>query len=76
MSDFTIDTTKLTVRGQLVIPKSIREKMNLKEGDRFIVISATDSIILKKIDSESNSINHKDIVSKTKNLLDKFKLRM
>ena len=76
MSDFTIDTTKLTVRGQLVIPKSIREKMNLNEGDRFIVISATDSIILKKIDGESNSINHKDLVSKTKNLLDKFKLRM
>ena len=50
--------------------------MNLKEGDRFIVISATDSIILKKIDGESNSINHKDLVSKTKNLLDKFKLRM
>ena len=31
-------------RGQLVLPKDLREKYNLKPGDKFAVISCTDDV--------------------------------
>lgn len=42
-------TTKLSSKGQIVIPEEIRETMNLKEGDQFVVIGQGDTVILKAI---------------------------
>jgi AbrB family looped-hinge helix DNA binding protein len=42
-------TTKLSSRGQVVIPEAIRTNLGLSEGDQFVVIGAGDSIILKAI---------------------------
>ncbi len=41
-----IDTTKMSSRGQVVIPLDMREGIN--EGDKLIVIRKDDEIILKK----------------------------
>ena len=41
-----IDTTKMSSRGQIVIPLDMRE--GIKEGDKLIVIRKNDEIILKK----------------------------
>ena len=41
-----IDTTKMSSRGQVVIPRDMRKGIN--EGDRLIVIRKDDEIILKK----------------------------
>jgi AbrB family looped-hinge helix DNA binding protein len=42
-------TTKLSSKGQIVIPEEIRENMHLKEGDQFVVIGQGDTVILKSI---------------------------
>ena len=42
-------TTKLSSKGQVVIPEDIREQLNLKEGDQFVVIGQGDAVILKAI---------------------------
>jgi AbrB family looped-hinge helix DNA binding protein len=42
-------TTRLSSKGQIVIPESIRKQMNLKEGDQFIVVGEGDVVILKAI---------------------------
>jgi AbrB family looped-hinge helix DNA binding protein len=42
-------TTKLSSKGQVVIPEEIREKMQLHTGDQFIVIAEKDVVILKVI---------------------------
>ena len=47
MSD--ISTTKMTSKGQVVIPEEIREYMHLESGVKFIVMATSDSIIFKKI---------------------------
>jgi len=44
-----IATTKLSSKGQVVIPENIRKKLKLKPGTRFIVIGENDVIILKNI---------------------------
>jgi AbrB family looped-hinge helix DNA binding protein len=44
-----ISTTKMTSKGQVVIPEEIREYMHLESGVKFIVMATGDSIIFKKI---------------------------
>lgn len=46
-----IATTKMSTRGQIVIPEEIREDRELKSGAEFIVISEGDCIVLKEIKS-------------------------
>ena len=47
MSGFA--TTRLSSKGQIVIPEEVRNNLGLKEGDQFIVIGEGDAVILKAI---------------------------
>ncbi len=51
MADFA--TTKLSSKGQVVIPESIRKQLNLKPGTQFVVIGEKDVVILKNITAPS-----------------------
>ena len=42
-------TTRLSSRGQVVIPEEIRNDLGLSEGDQFVVIGEGDAVILKTI---------------------------
>ena len=46
-------TTKLSSKGQIVIPEEIRETLGLKEGTQFVVIGQGDTVILKTISPPS-----------------------
>jgi len=45
-----IEVTKLSSKGQVVLPQAIRKKLYLAEGTKFVVIGEGDTIILKKIE--------------------------
>lgn len=45
----TLATTKLSSKGQVVIPEEIRERLGLKEGTQFVVLGERDVVILKSI---------------------------
>lgn len=46
-----VQLTRLSSKGQIVIPQAIRKKMNMKEGNVFAVTSPKEgTLILKKID--------------------------
>ena len=51
----TIATTKLSSKGQVVIPESIRKSLHLKEGDQFVVVGQGDSVIFRAITPPSLS---------------------
>ncbi len=42
-------TTRMSSKGQVVIPESIREKLGLHEGAQFVVVGKGDAVILKAI---------------------------
>ncbi len=42
-------TTKMSSKGQIVIPEEIRNRLNLKTGAQFIVVGDNDVVILKNI---------------------------
>jgi AbrB family looped-hinge helix DNA binding protein len=44
-----VGITKISSKGQVVIPRDIRKRLNLKEGNLFVVTDNKDSISLKKI---------------------------
>ena len=46
-------TTKVSSKGQIVIPLSIRKKLGIREGERLLAIGLGDTIILKKIVDKS-----------------------
>ena len=42
-------TTKMTSKGQVVIPEEIRTRLRLKPGSRFVVVGQRDVVILKAL---------------------------
>ena len=45
----TLATTKMSSKGQVVIPEEIRTLMKLKAGAQFVVVGENDVVILKAI---------------------------
>jgi len=44
-----ISTTKMSTKGQVVIPEEIRKELGLEPGENFVVVGRDDTVILKKI---------------------------
>ena len=45
----TVSTTKMSSKGQVVIPEQIRTQLDLEAGSRFVVVGDKDVVILKRI---------------------------
>lgn len=45
----TLATTRMSSKGQVVIPESIRKRLDLKEGAQFLVVGDEDVVILKVV---------------------------
>ena len=50
-----IEITSVSSRGQIVIPQSLRNKMKIHEGEKFVVIGEDNTIVLKKLEMPSFS---------------------
>ncbi len=50
-----VATTKMSSKGQVVIPEEIREALGLGPGAQFVVVGAGDAVILKRISPPSMS---------------------
>lgn len=44
-----VATTKMSSKGQVVIPEDIRKQLRLKAGSQFVVVGSDDVVILKAI---------------------------
>jgi AbrB family looped-hinge helix DNA binding protein len=49
----TMATTKLSSKGQVVIPEEIRGKMKLESGSQFLVYAQGDTVFLKLVTAPS-----------------------
>ncbi len=56
-----MDTTKVSVRGQIVIPKKLLDEMKLVEGDLLEVSTKGKLIIFKKIENQINGDELKEL---------------
>ena len=44
-----LTTTKMSSKGQVVIPEEIRKRLGLEAGTRFVVMADKDTVIMKAI---------------------------
>lgn len=48
-----VATTRMSSKGQVVIPEEIRDRLGLKAGTQFVVVGNRDVVILKAISAPS-----------------------
>ncbi len=53
------EITTLSSKGQLVIPKSFRQKLNLKEGDFVGMLLLDDIIAMKRVEMPKQRVERK-----------------
>ena len=46
-----VSTTKLSSRGQVVIPEEVRRRLGLEPGAQFVVVGDADTVVLKRIEA-------------------------
>ena len=67
-----VETTKMSSRGQIVIPQDIRKELHAKEGAVFAVIGSKDTIILKRIETPSKE----DLIKELKGIAKEGRKRL
>ena len=58
-------TTKMSSKGQVVIPEEIRDRLGLRAGIQFVVIGERDVVILKALKAPSMT-EFDDLIKKAK----------
>jgi len=76
LSDPLVETTKLSDKGQVVIPKDVRERMGLKPGSRFLVIATDDAIILQRLEVVKKRMKIEEIMEKAKAITERLSLKL
>lgn len=56
-----VETTKMSSRGQIVIPQDIRDRLQADEGTIFAVAGNEDTLILRKLATPSEDSLLKDM---------------
>ncbi|OGJ88892.1 MAG: hypothetical protein A2268_11900 [Candidatus Raymondbacteria bacterium RifOxyA12_full_50_37] len=51
----TLSTTRMSSKGQVVIPEEVRKSLHLQSGAQFVVLGENDVVILKTISRPSMS---------------------
>ena len=75
MDKIAIDTTRLSAKGQVVIPVDVRNKLQLKTGNTLLVVSSDNSIILQKADSVKQEDDY-SLVKYAKNIANKIGIKI
>ena len=71
--DPLIDVTKVSDKGQVVIPKDIRDKLGFKEGTRLIVVATEDAVVLQRIEAVAGKIRVRELMERIKSITSKLR---
>jgi len=66
-----LNMTKLSGKGQIVIPNEMRKRMGLKEGMRFLVVGLDDTIVLRKLELSRERVRLKQLLEKSRDRAEK-----
>ena len=61
-----LELTRLSGKGQVVIPTEVRRKMGLKEGTRFLVVGLDDVIVLRRLELSEEKVRLKKLLAETR----------
>jgi AbrB family looped-hinge helix DNA binding protein len=69
-----IDVTRVSDKGQVVIPKEVRDRLQMGPGTKLIVVATDDAVVLQKIETVAGKMRMRDIMDIARNISEKFKL--
>ena len=72
--DPVIDVTRVSDKGQVVIPKEIRDKLGFKEGTRLIVVATEDAVVLQRIEAVAGKIRVRELMERIKSITSKLRI--
>lgn len=52
-----VEITRVSSKGQVVIPKGIREAIGIEEGDRLLVYMKGDRVVMRRIHEEESLLS-------------------
>ena len=61
-----LELTRLSEKGQVVIPTEIRKRMGLRQGMRFLVIELEDAIVLRKLQLSEEKLRLKHVLKEAR----------
>ena len=67
-----VELTRMSSKGQIVIPRKLREKIGAEEGSLFALASDKDSIVLRKVKTPSKE----EIIRKINEMASKNRKRL
>lgn len=56
-----VELTRISEKGQVVIPSSLTKEMGIKKSDQFMVFGEESTVILKNIEKDKTKSNFDDI---------------
>lgn len=63
-----IGVTKVSDKGQVVIPKEIRDKLGFVEGAKLIVVATEDAVVLQRVEILAGKVRVKDLLDRVKSI--------
>jgi len=69
-----IEMTKVSEKGQVVIPKEIRDKLKFTVGAKLLVIATEDAVVLQRIETVAGKMRMKDILERVRSLTGRISL--
>ena len=61
-----LELTRLSEKGQVVIPTSVRKKLGLKHGMRFLVVGVGDTVILRRLELGEETMRLKQVLKESR----------
>ena len=71
--DPIIDVTRVSDKGQVVIPKEIRDKLGFKVGTRLIVVATEDAVVLQRIEAVAGKIRVRELMERIRSITSKLR---
>jgi len=62
----TMDLTRLSQKGQVVIPNAVRKQLGLKEGMKFLVVGVEDTIVLRRLEMSQERSRLKSLLQESR----------
>ncbi len=66
-----LDLTRLSQKGQVVIPNTVRKKLGLKEGTKFLVVGIGDTIVLRRLELSEEKMRLKQFLEESRKKAEK-----
>jgi AbrB family looped-hinge helix DNA binding protein len=67
-----LELTRLSGKGQVVIPASVRKKLGLKQGMRFLVVGVGDTVVLRRLELGEETMRLKQVLIESRKKAEKI----